>query len=107
MCDEAKFKTMEERVDELSDRVDNLDTRLVAVETSLTDMRNEFRIGFRNLDAHLKHIYEEKQRWGDWLRANLPKALKIAWWSTLLLIGLAIGVNNLPMIAKFFGGGAT
>ena len=50
----------------------------------------------------MEHIYQERAEWSKWMRENLPKVGKwLGKWS-LILIGVAIGVNNIPSIVKMW-----
>jgi len=88
---------------ELKEKVTNIDTRLTKVETEMKDCRDENRRGFDDLKAQLGHIYAERAEWSKWMRENLPKAAKwIGKW-TVILVGVAIGINNLREIVAVFG----
>lgn len=94
---------LQEQQKELKEQVKNIDSRLTKVETEMKDCRDENRRGFDDIKTQLGHIYAERAAWSQWLRDNLPKAAKwIGKWS-LILIGVAIGINNLQQIAALFG----
>ena len=96
MCDRLHYKDLEARVD-------GLDNRLTAVETTVTDMRNECRQGFSDVKDQLRAIYEERAEWGKWARANLGLAFK---WVGIIVLG-ACGINQasniIQTLARCFG----
>lgn len=88
---------------ELAERVDKLEKQMVEVQAVQKQMRSELQQGFADLKAQMEHIYAERAEWSKWMRENLPKVGKwIGKWS-LILIGVAIGINNLRDIAALFG----
>ena len=94
---------LQEQQKELKEQVKNIDTRLTKVETEMKDCRDENRRGFDDIKTQLGYMYAERTAWSQWMRDNLPKAAKwIGKWS-LILIGVAIGINNLQQIAALFG----
>lgn len=102
MCDESAFHKLVSRVDDLASRVDDLEKKMAVMESTQTAMRQEMKDGFASIRAQLEHIYAERTAWGEWLRENLPKVGKwLGKWS-LILIGVAIGVNNIPAIIKLW-----
>ena len=96
MCDRLHYKDLEARVD-------GLDNRLTAVETTVTDMRNECRQGFSDVKDQLSAIYGERAEWGKWARANLGLAFK---WVGIIVLG-ACGINQasniIQTLARCFG----
>ena len=96
MCDRPHYEDLEARVD-------GLDNRLTAVETTVTDMRNECRQGFSDVKDQLREIYEERAEWGKWARANLGLAFK---WVGIIVLG-ACGINQasniIQTLARCFG----
>ena len=89
MCDHAHY-------DQLEVRVDQLENRLTAVETTLTNMREESKAGFADLKGELKSIHEEKAKWGEWARTNLGHALK---WAGVIILS-ACGITQASSIIK-------
>lgn len=88
---------------ELTERVDKLEKQMVEMQTIQKQTRSELQQGFSDLKTQIEHIYEERKEWSKWMRENLPKVGKwIGKWS-LILIGVAIGINNLREIAALFG----
>lgn len=92
MCDHKHY-------DELEDRVDELENRLTAVETSISDMRNECKIGFNRLETELGRIYNERAKWSEWARENLGNALK---WIGYIVLA-ACGITQVGNIANAVG----
>ena len=91
MCDESAFHKLVSRVDEL-------EKKMAVMESTQTAMRQEMKDGFTSVKTQLEHIYAERAEWSKWMRENLPAVGKwIGKW-TLILIGVAIGVNNIPVI---------
>lgn len=89
---------------ELTTRVEKLERQMVEMQTIQKQTRSELQQGFSDLKTQMEHIYQERSEWSKWLRANLPPAARwIGKW-TIILIGVAIGVNNLPAIIRMAGG---
>ena len=96
MCDKEHFTAMDERVDALEKQV-------VEIQAVQKQMRSELQQGFDDLKRQMEHIYQERAEWSKWMRENLPLAGKwLGKWS-LILIGVAIGINNFKEIASVFG----
>ena len=88
---------------ELAERVDKLEKQMVEVQAIQKQMRSELQQGFADLKTQMEHIYAERAEWSKWMRENLPKAAKwIGKW-TVILVGVAIGINNLREIVAVFG----
>lgn len=96
MCDHESFEN-------LKDRVDALENRLTKVETEVTSMRSECRVGFDDVKKSLDRVYEERRAWSAWARENLPCAAKTIGKWLIILVFTAIGVNNIPSIVKLAG----
>lgn len=96
MCDRPHYEDLEARVD-------GLDNRLTAVETTVSDMRNECKQGFSDVKDQLRVIYDERAEWGKWARANLGLAFK---WIGIIVLG-ACGINQasniIQTLARCFG----
>lgn len=87
---------------ELTNRVDKLEKQMVELQTVQRQTRSELQAGFTDLKNQMEHIYQERAEWSKWMRENLPKVGKwLGKWS-LILIGVAIGVNNIPTIIKLW-----
>ena len=87
---------------ELTVRVEKLEKQMIEMQTIQKQTRSELQQGFSDLKTQMEHIYQERAEWSKWLRENLPKVGKwIGKW-TLILIGVAIGVNNIPSIIKMW-----
>ena len=84
----------------LEGRVDDLEKKVVEMHTVQSHMRDELQQGFTDLKVQIGHIYQEKVEWAKWLRENLPKAGRWLGKWTVILIGVAIGVNNLPTLIQ-------
>lgn len=91
---------MEEQRDynELEQRVDSLDRRLTAVETSLSDIKENISSGFTDMKTELGRIYGERAEWGKWAREHLGTALK---WAGAIILG-ACGITQFSNIVKLF-----
>lgn len=88
---------------ELAERVDKLEKQMVEVQAIQKQMRSELQQGFADLKTQIGNIYAERAEWSKWMRENLPKAAKwIGKW-TVILVGVAIGINNLREIVAVFG----
>ena len=85
---------------ELSARVDKLERQMVEVQAVQKQMRSELQQGIADLKAQMEHIYQERAEWSKWMRENLPKAGRWLGKWTVILIGVAIGVNNLPTLIQ-------
>ena len=96
MCDRPHYEDLEARVD-------GLDNRLTAVETTVSDMRNECKQGFSDVKDQLRVIYDERAEWGKWARAHLGLAFK---WVGIIVLG-ACGINQasniIQTLARCFG----
>lgn len=85
---------------ELTTRVDKLEKQMVEVQAVQKQMRSELQQGFADLKAQMEHIYQERAEWSKWMRENLPKVGRWLGKWTIILIGVAIGVNNLPTLIQ-------
>ena len=83
---------------ELASRVDKLERQMVEVQAVQKQMRSELQQGFADLKTQMEHIYQERAEWSKWMRENLPKVGRWLGKWTVILIGVAIGVNNLPAL---------
>lgn len=109
-----------EHISELRTQVHALDGRVSKLEADVAvlnstqnsmreeqnQMREEMKAGFAEQKQILDRVFEDKRKWGEWARQNFDLKATAKWigrW-TIILIGCAIGVNNLPAIAKFFAG---
>lgn len=98
MCDHQHYSEMDERVDAL-------EKEMVEIKAVQKQMRSELQQGFDDLKRQMEHIYQERAEWSKWMREKLPLVGKwLARW-VLILIGIAIGVNNLQNIVALFGVG--
>lgn len=103
MCDHESF-------DKLNERVDGLESRVAKVESSVSSMRSESAMGFRDLHkcvdslAHDfgdrmnnldKRIVAEKEKWGDVLRSV------VIWTVRVLLAGCAVAMG-ITLTKEFF-----
>lgn len=96
MCDESSFH-------KLTSRVDELEKKMAVMESTQTAMRQEMKDGFASIRAQLEYIYAERTEWSKWMRANLPAVGKwLGKWS-IILVAVAIGINNLREIMSAFG----
>ena len=109
-----------EHISELRQQVHGLDSRVSKLEADVavlnstqnqmraeqTQMRDEMKAGFCETKQMLDRVFEDKRKWGEWARQNFDLKAVAQWlghWA-VILIACAIGVNNLPAIAKFFAG---
>lgn len=96
MCDKAHFTEMDARIDAL-------EKEMVELKTVQNQTRSELQQGFDDLKRQMEHIYAERAEWSKWMRENLPSVVKwIGRW-TIILVGVAIGINNFREIAAVFG----
>ena len=98
MCDKEHYESIDARVDALERQV-------VEIQAVQGQMRSELQRGFDDLKKQMEHIYAERAEWSKWMRENLPSVGKWLGKWTLILIGVAIGVNNIREIASLFGFG--
>lgn len=98
MCDHQHYSEMDERVDAL-------EKEMVEIKAVQKQMRSELQQGFDDLKRQMEHIYQERAEWSKWMREKLPLVGKWLGRWVLILIGIAIGVNNLQNIVALFGVG--
>lgn len=97
MCDAAKFKTMEERMDGFEDRLDRVEssitTGFISVNTAVANLATEFGTRMNTID---RRLVEEKQKWGETLRSILVWSVRVI----LAGAGTAMGITAFKIFAN-------